>query len=461
MASHLEMLASLRALYGGEALFRPSSISRLLGGCIGSVQRIAHSPKIERSNKFTEEGTAAHIVAEQALKGIRQPDEWTDRMVMIDDKGLKGQFVDAEMTESIMMYLDVIAERVTPTTQIYVEEYMRLSVLDPTDPVLEENRGTGDCILVDIPNGYLGVIDLKYGKGIMVPADTPQLKNYLLLALLRFGEGVQWKKLETVIVQPRAIYEHERIKPMIHDQNAIMGDFLGKLVGSMYQSLEPDQPLVPGKHCKWCRAGDANNCPALQDAGINVARDPFDNAPSFHSRSLLTAIPETMEIATIESPKQTVSSGVFLPLPASLSPDECATVLERAELVDIWVKAVKHQAAAYIDRGIKVPGWKMVQRTGNRKWNKPVPAMVDELRKIGVNMSDMFPEPSLRSPAQIEKTIPAAKRPLLKPLVDRPLGGPTLVKESDKRPAVVGFGMGAIDFDDEETAATQMGAIDT
>lgn len=453
------MLASLRLLYGGEALFRPSSISRLLGGCIGSVQRIAHSPRVDGSNKFTEEGTAAHIVAEQALKGIRQPDEWTDRMVRLDDKGFKGHFVDAEMTESILMYLDVIAERVTPTTVIHVEQHLSLSVLDPTDPVLAENRGTGDCILVDVPNGYLSVVDLKYGKGVMVPPGPPQLKDYLLMALLKFGaSGVQWKKLETVIVQPRAVYEHERIKPMVEDQNYIAGDFLGKLVGSMYQSLEPEQPLVAGKHCKWCRA--ATNCPALQAAAMNTGADAFSTLPSFHSKSMLTALP-AIEIATIEAPKPTATGGMFLPLPEGLSPDECATAMDGAEVFSIWVNAVKHHAANFMDRGIKVPGYKMVQRTGNRKWKSPVPATVDELRKIGVNMSDMFPEPALRSPAQIEKTLPAAKRLLIKPLVERPLGGPTLVKETDKRPAVTGFGMGAIDFDDEETPATAMGAIDS
>lgn len=452
------MLALLRSAYGGEALFRPSSISRLLGGCLGSVQLIAHAPKEKGSSKFAQEGTAAHIVAEQALKGIRQPDEWTDRMVRLDDQGMQGWFVDAEMVEAIQTLLDQVAMRWTPTMVMYVEQRLTLAQLDPNDPILAENRGTGDIILVDIENGYIAIIDLKYGKGVMVPADTPQLKNYLLLALLKYTPpGMQWKKVETVIVQPRALYEHERIKPMLHDPAVIMSEFMGKLVESMYKSLEPDPPLVAGKHCHWCRA--AAICPALQQEALHMGRDAHDLLPTMTGRSMLTALPDTIHVGTVEAPKPPQSGGVFLPMPEGLSPDECATIMDRAEIFDTWIKAVKHRAAVLLDRGIKVPGYKMVQRTGNRKWRAEVPATVDQLRKLGVSMSDMFHDPKLLSPAQMEKIMPKERRGLIAPLVERPLGGPTLVKETDRRQALTGFGMGPIEEFIESEATTKAIAL--
>ena len=66
-----ERIAALKGAFRGEALFRPSSIGRVIA-CPGSVALCAaarQSGHRRFSSKYAKEGSAAHVVAEQALEG--------------------------------------------------------------------------------------------------------------------------------------------------------------------------------------------------------------------------------------------------------------------------------------------------------------------------------------------------------------------------------------------------------
>jgi len=102
------LLRELASITGGDAIFRPSSIDRTIG-CPGSVVMAARLPKIVRASTNAQiEGSAAHKVAEEALNGIRQPDEWSDRMVRLND--IDGWFVDDEMVDAMSDAHDRIAD---------------------------------------------------------------------------------------------------------------------------------------------------------------------------------------------------------------------------------------------------------------------------------------------------------------------------------------------------------------
>ena len=439
------LLKELIAANGGDAIFRPSSADRLIG-CPGSIVLNARQPKIERRSTPAQlEGSAAHKVAEEALKGVRQPDEWTGRQVVLSMTD--GWFVDAEMTESIELYLSEVAEREEAGhTERYIEHKLSLSAIDPSDPLLAENRGTCDCVIVNRRTGKISIIDLKYGKGVMVPGDSPQLKNYALMALISFGMDGGWKEIETVVVQPRAFSEGERVKPVSFAPIDLIDGFLGEIVGAMEEALDPNARLSVGKWCMWCQAKDI--CPAYKEVALNLARDAFAAVPLFGASNPGTALPVPV-IGTAEAPRPPAAPGtVVLPSAVVLDPGDIATILDRFALYDAFKKAVQQRAAQLIQAGVTVPGWAVEARSGNRRFAEPaeIPAAFVELgatgkdipsllRAAGVQTSGMFTEPELRSPAQIEKLMPKERRGLMELLVKRPLGEPTLVRATAAKAA--------------------------
>jgi hypothetical protein len=422
------LLAELVAANGGDAVFRPSSADRLLG-CPGSIILSARMPKIEkRSTPAQQEGTAAHKVAEDALKGIRQPDEYTDRMVQIDDKGRDGWFVDEEMVEGVELYLGEVYAREEPGTERFVERRLSLSPLDPSDPLFAQNRGTGDCVVVNRKQRKLSILDLKYGKGHMVRGDSPQLKDYALMTLVSIGMEGGWDEVETVVVQPRARDEDQRIKPVSFAPMDLLDSFLGKLVSAMEEALDPHAPLRPGDHCMWCPA--KAGCPALADRAMHIARDAFAKSPIIDAGVTALTVPGVL-LGTIDHPKPTASTNVaVLPSPLSFDPGELSTLLDRFDLYDGFKQAVQQRAAQVIQAGVVVPGWIVEPRVGNRRFKDEPKVTEEALLKIGLKPNDIYTDPKMKSVAQIEKALPKIKQGLLAPLVERPLGEPTLKRAS-------------------------------
>lgn len=428
-----------RAVGGNEALFRPSSAPRWTK-CKGSVWMSAKAPRVARtSSKYADEGTAAHAVVAEALEGKRQSEEWVDRAIKaFPDRPDMSWHVDEEMAECANLYLDVIESRKTPNTQVFVEHKLSLSALDPSDPLLTENTGTGDAVLVDLVARKATIVDLKYGKGVAVSGETAQIKDYGLMTLATFGPMADkvggWLEIETIIVQPRMAQESQRIKAVTYDPFTLAMEFAGELVGSMEAALDENAPLVPGDYCRWCPG--AAICPALRDSAVNIGRDAFAAVPLMTASTALAPIPAKMFVGGVQDPRPvTGSDTVALPSSTSLSVDEIATILSREDLYDAWIAAVKHRAVQLIEGGSGVPGWKMEQRSGNRRWKDPDKAPLD-LLPLGLKKEDMFTAPKLKSPAQIEKVLPSTKKTLIADLVERPMGAPTLTRATTEKPAL-------------------------
>ena len=409
------VLQRLLAASNGDALFRPSSASGWLK-CHGRIQLSALAPRDTRRSAYADEGTAAHVVLNSALSGDRQPNEWADRMVRIDD--LTGVFVDEEMVESIDWCVDKVLDLMgdDPETELFLEYKLTLAALDPEDPLLAQNRGTADVVLVNRPKQWLKIIDLKYGKGVMVAGDSPQLLDYGLMGLVTWGVDGGWESVESVILQPRAAAEHERYKAVQLSPDELLMVFLGTVVGAMEAALEPDPPLLVGEHCRWCPARPV--CPALREQALAIGGDAHAEPTALvRVSSMLTPIPPMPH----------------LPEPRSLSGSDLATILDRRAIYDAWIESVEQAASRLLDIGGSVPGWGLRSRSGHRKFKDIDAAMVVLQSEGGLKPAQFMTEPKLRSPAQIEKILSPSKRGLLdaaaaNSLVEKPQGAPQLVR---------------------------------
>src|SRR4051812_28323256 len=272
------MLTFLQKAYQGDAIFRPSNADRWMV-CHGSVQLIARLPRVpQKAGPAARQGSGAHALGEAVListEGIT-PGDFVGRHIVINNDPADTVFVDEEMGEKITEYVGIVdGYRSIPGTEVFIEHKLTLANLDPTDPLLNECRGTGDVVAVNRQDRWIIDLDLKYGIGVPVAGDSPQPKIYLMMALLEFFDGKPWSWGGTTVFQPRLpvppYSEDDHYKAFIYQPGEILGTFLGTVLEAMHEALGPDPKLTPSKKsCRWCEARSI--CPALREAGLSFGQ---------------------------------------------------------------------------------------------------------------------------------------------------------------------------------------------
>jgi len=209
--------------------------------CPGSLNLEAVTPEFlwDDSSPFAEEGTAAHNLCEKhLLAGSNSPDP------------------------DIQIYLDVIRELMTPTTQLLVEQRVAIN---------EELFGTCDAILADLIEGQLTIVDFKYGVGYAVDAiDNVQLKYYALGAVKLLGD--HFNTVTVMIIQPRAYHDAGPVRSHTFPYTELL-EFEADILQSAEITKDPLAPLSPSKACKFCKVKAV--CPALRTSLIQGMSNPI------------------------------------------------------------------------------------------------------------------------------------------------------------------------------------------
>ena len=115
--------------------------------------------------------------------------------------------------------------------------------------------------------------------------------------------------------------------------------------------------------------------------------------------------------------------------PESLSPEQIAQILDDADVIETWLKAVRAYAHEIIEAGDYVPGWKVVSKRGTRKW-KDERIVKQRLASEGLKN---FTTEELATPAQVERL--AKKQGIqldLFDLIETESSGTKLARETDK-----------------------------
>lgn len=378
-----------------HAKLSPSSAYRWFV-CPGSVAATAGMP--DDSNEYAREGTAAHSLGEQALRDGLAAEKYLGWVIPVNYTGPDGKFADqkfpvtAEMAEAVQVYLDFCREVASqPGAQMLIEQQVSLARIDP---LLEPVWGTSDCTIYLPETRTLYTIDYKHGRGKVVDVDdNKQLKIYGLAAWATFNDKFKVDRVVTVIVQPRA--GGEPIRQAEYTAAELL-DFAQDCVEAVERTEAPDAPLVPGSHCDFCKI--KATCPALSSKAVAVAQDEF-----------------------------------ALVAPQQLTIDQCIALLEKAELLEDWIKGVRQYLHETAERGERVPGYKLVPKRGTRQWSRPESEVVAALAPLVADDEELFSK-ELLSPAQMEKVV--GKKNLPASLVVSVSSGFNLVKDTDSRPAI-------------------------
>lgn len=334
-----------------------------------------------------QRGTLAHHIAEWTLRGLLGMN--TMKFVQQKLKVFKAnEMYDAEMSRIVRDFVTYVMEEyskalsVDPKAQIFLERQFDLSRYIP------EGFGTADISII-YSHRFKG-IDLKYGKGVKVEAENnSQLKIYAIGAAVEFDEQFDFDFFEMTIYQPRL----ENIDTMEISRDELLDWAQFTLVPRAKLAWEGKGEFVTGDHCKFCKALAV--CPAAKEKAMTITRYKF-------------------------------AANSYLPDEAVVE----AYLLN--DLVAAYLKETKRYALdEAVHNGKKWPGLKLVNGRSNRRYTSEE-KVAKRLRAEGYSDDDFYNK-SIKGIGEMVNLLGGDFDKVLKGLVEKPIGAPTLVPEGDKR----------------------------
>ena len=362
---------------GKHAILSASSANRWLH-CPPSA-RLCEAYE-DKGSDYAAEGTDAHALCEYKLRkalGMEATDP---------TKNLS--WYNSEMEECATGYAAYVLEQVEAAKQTCADPIVLIEQRVDFSRWVEGGFGTADCII--IADGVLKIVDYKHGKGVEVSAvDNPQMMLYALGALEIFDGIYDINTIRMTIYQPRksniSVYEMQK------------SDLLGWADTELTEKAQLAYGGQGKFHCgEWCRFCKAKaECRERAAVNLELAQYEFQS-------------------------------------PALLDDDEIADILGRLDALTAWAADVKEYALRQALSGKKWTGWKLVEGRSNRRYTNET-AVASAVESIGI---DPYEHKVLGVTAMQKLLGKSRFEELLAPYIEKPQGKPTLVPESDKRPAI-------------------------
>jgi len=333
----------------------------------------------DKGSDYAAEGSEAHLLSEHKLKaalGIRSEDP-TPTLTYYSEEMEEC----AEGYAAFILELFETAKQTCSDPQVLIEQRLDYS------KYVEGGFGTGDCIL--IADSILHIIDFKYGQGIQVEAnDNPQMKLYALGALEVFDGIYDIDTVSMIIYQPRRdnVSTHTVFKESLYQ----WAEEILKPTAEL--AFSGDGDFSCGEWCRFCKA--KYDCRERAEVNLDLARFDFK-------------------------------------LPPQLTDDEIEEILGKIDNLISWASDIKDFALHSALNGKQWRGWKLVSGRSTRKY-KDETAVAETVKDAGF---DPYEHKVLGVTAMTSLLGKKRFEDLLSNFIEKPDGKPTLVPESDKRPA--------------------------
>ena len=334
----------------------------------------------DKGSDYAAQGTDAHALAEYKLKTAL------------------GQ--KCENPTKSLTYFDEEMERCTDDYSQYVLEQVEQAKQKCKDPiVLVEQRldfskyvpdgfGTGDCVIV--ADGNLTVIDFKYGRGVLVEADNnPQMMLYALGALELFDGIYDIDTVTMTIFQPR----RDNVSSFTMSKSELLEWADTELAEKAKLAYEGQGEFHCGEWCQFCKA--KADCRKRASNNIELAKYEFK-------------------------------------LPPLLNDEEVEEILGRIDELIAWAGDIKEYALRAAMSGKHWSGYKLVEGRSNRKYTDEN----EVVKAVTAAGYDPYEHKVLGITAMTSLLGKKQFNDILGNLITKPQGKPTLVPDSDKRPAI-------------------------
>lgn len=340
---------------------------------------------LDQASEYAQQGTDCHelcaYLVEKALgRDVIDPTE-------------NLTYYDAEMQNCAEEYRNYVLEQIEAAKEFCKDPQVMIEQRLDFSRWVENGFGTGDCVIV--ADEILQIIDYKHGLGILVSAGddehggNSQMMCYALGALEVFGDIYDINQIKMTIFQPR----RDNISTYTISKEDLLKWADEVLAPTAQLAYVGKGEFNAGDHCTFCKV--KATCRKRAEYNLELAKYDFE-------------------------------------MPATLDDTEIAAILEKVDEMISWGNDIKDYALQQAQSGVHFEGWKIVEGRSNRKYTDEN-AVADTVKDAGF---DPYEKKLLGITAM--STLLGKKKfeELLGGLIYKPPGKPTLVPESDKRPAM-------------------------
>lgn len=325
-----------------------------------------------------------HSAVEAILNGDLEKD--TDIIGYEEDGCVLTRDLYDEMIVPAMQAFDTLFD---DRFEFYTEQRVNF-------PGIPDSFGTSDVL--GTVDDYGVILDWKFGRGVAVTAENNS-QILFCAAAARHTRPKLFNSVKTfkgIIVQPAM--GGPSIWDFTHDD---IDKFQVDLSNAWADAQVAEAKLTEGKWCTFCAAQAI--CPAKRDKIKRVQQ---------------------------------------LPTNTHHEPSDLSEMMSLAVTMKEWAKSVETMTHAELERGVQVPGWKLVPKRATRHWTD-IDSAEKFLKSTKMKAAEIHPR-KLVSVAQAEKWLKhnSTERALksrmtkLAALQDSTSSGTTLAPSDDKREAV-------------------------
>lgn len=334
----------------------------------------------DKGSDYAAEGTDAHTLCEYRLKQALG--------IPTEDPIENLSWYNEEMEECAAGYAAYVVELLETAKQTCSDPVVMIEQRVDFSRWVRDGFGTADCIL--IADGVLNIVDYKHGKGVEVSAEgNTQLSLYSLGALEIFDGIYDIDRVCVHIFQPRK----SNVVSSMMDKTDLYQWADTELTEKAQLAYKGQGSFSCGEWCRFCKA--KAECRERAEANLALARYEFQS-------------------------------------PALLDDEEIADILGKVDALTAWASDVKEYALQQAISGKEWTGWKLVEGRSNRKYTSEA-AVATTVEGAGF---DPYERKVLGVTAMQKMLGKTRFEELLAPYIEKPQGKPTLVPESDKRPAM-------------------------
>lgn len=303
-----------------HSMLSPSS-SKIWLTCTPSALMMSLMPDEETA--FTQEGTAAHALAEYKVRRNLIYDESA-----IDPRNEYKDFIDKEMEECTDEYLAFAKNTVSELEKngyipdIFTEIPLDLSSFVP------EGMGTADLVI--IAGKAIHIIDFKYGAFRFVESErNTQMMIYALGAAEAFKDAYgSFESVKMTIFQPR-LSNISTYRMNMDELEAWKGN---TLMPAAEKAFRGEGELVSGAHCEFCKARTVCRLQAKKKMNALEALAKMKEIPNAIKDKLLSA-------------------------------EEIGEAMDLGKGLTTWLENLQKLALAEALDGMKIPGYKLVEKS--------------------------------------------------------------------------------------------------
>lgn len=385
----------------------------LKGTCAHRIVEVMISTKKHNARKYLGKWVHVHTGDD--------PAEIVDsENAIVLKPGWRAFPVDEDMVNGVQIMVDEVERVVAALTmpEVFTERYLDGKWLDP------RLGGTADVTAVE-PFGWIHLFDYKNGYIIVEVKNNSQMKQYAVFLLHEHpdAEGVVIH-----LVQPNASHEDGIIRTVTYTR-----DELKLFEIEMKQAADataiPNAPRRAGEWCQWCPA--KIRCPEFDgliqnEAVMDFADDPYENING-------------------------TTGGII----GGVTSEQLAQKAKWIPLFDQWAREISGELTNRVINGDKFLRtlYKLVQKKKHRQWLVTPARVTRELDGL-IDEKELFTDPELKSPAQVEKLTGGKDRKLVKDIVSLIAGAPpgeiVVAPISDPREEVDPTAVAAADFADDD-----------